>query len=181
MIFNLFIRFLLIGTFTIGGGLATIPHLIELSQVTGWFSESFLMTMIAISESTPGPIGINMATVVGVRVAGVFGGLVASIGVSLAGIILMLIIAPSLSKYRNNRIVVRILKGLKPTMIALILSSAFLLWSRTVMDLFFHPILVGYGIVMVIALSALLVKFQLKSYQIILISALCGWGLSFIL
>jgi chromate transporter len=181
MIINLFIRFLLIGTFTIGGGLATIPHLIELSQTTGWFSESFLMTMIAISESTPGPIGINMATVVGVKIAGLFGGLVASIGVSLAGILLMLLIAPSLSKYRNNRIVIRILKGLKPTMIALILSSAFLLWARTIMDLFFHPILLAYGFIMVVVLSALLVKFQLKSYQIILISALCGWGLSFIL
>lgn len=181
MIINLFIRFLLIGTFTIGGGLATIPHLIELSQTTGWFSESFLMTMIAISESTPGPIGINMATVVGVKIAGLFGGLVASIGVSLSGVLLMLMIAPSLSKYRNNRIVIRILKGLKPTMIALILSSAFLLWARTITDLFFHPILIGYGILMVTLLSALLGRFQLKSYQIILISALCGWGLSFIL
>jgi chromate transporter len=181
MILNLFIRFLLIGTFTIGGGLATIPHLIELSQTTGWFSESFLMTMIAISESTPGPIGINMATVVGVKIAGLFGGIVASIGVSLSGIILMLMIAPSLSKYRNNRVVIRILKGLRPTMLALILSSAFLLWSRTVLDLLFNPILIGYGVVMVVILSGLLVKFNLKSYQIILISALCGWGLSFIL
>jgi len=181
MILNLFVRFVLIGAFTIGGGLATIPHLIELGQTTGWFDESFLMTMIAISESTPGPIGINMATVVGVKIAGPFGGLVASVGVSLAGIILMLIIAPSLSKYRNNPIVLRILKGLKPTMIALILSSAFLLWRNTFFDLLVFPILIVYGVIMIGVLSFLLHHFKLKSYQIILISALCGWGLSFIL
>ena len=98
MMIELFIRFFLIGAFTIGGGLATIPHLIELSAVTGWFDEKFLMTMIAISESTPGPIGINMATVVGVKSAGLFGGLIASLAVSLAGIGVMLLIAPSLTK-----------------------------------------------------------------------------------
>lgn len=181
MYLDLLIRFLLIGTFTIGGGLATIPHLIELGQTTGWFDERFLMTMIAISESTPGPIGINMATVVGVKIAGLFGGIVASIGVALSGVIMMLLIAPSLSKYRNNRYVARILKGLRPSMIGLILSSAFLLWRNTFLDLITSTPLMVYGTIMVVLLSACLHFFKLKSFQIILISALCGLGFSFIL
>lgn len=181
MMIELFIRFFLIGAFTIGGGLATIPHLIELSQVTGWFDEKFLMTMIAISESTPGPIGINMATVVGVRSAGVFGGVVASVAVSLAGIIVMLLIAPSLTKYRNNVLLKRVLQGLRPTMIGLILSSAFILWSRTFSDLMLSPILLGYGILLVTISWIGLQTFKLKSFHIIIICALCGWGISFIL
>jgi chromate transporter len=181
MMIELFIRFFLIGAFTIGGGLATIPHLIELSQVTGWFDEKFLITMIAISESTPGPIGINMATVVGVKSAGLFGGLVASVAVSLAGIGVMLLIAPSLTKYRNNILLKRVLKGLKPTMLGLILSSAFILWTRTFWDLMLSPILLGYGVMLIVLSWIGLQVFKLKSFQIILLCALCGWGLSFIL
>ena len=70
----LFIEFFKIGLFAVGGGMATIPFLQELSQRTGWFSERFITDMIAISESTPGPIGINMATYVGFNLAGVAGG-----------------------------------------------------------------------------------------------------------
>ncbi len=181
MMLELFIRFFLIGAFTIGGGLATIPHLIELSAVTGWFDEKFLMTMIAISESTPGPIGINMATVVGVKSAGLFGGLVASLAVSLAGIVVMLLIAPSLTKYRNNILLKRVLQGLRPTMLGLILSSAFILWSRTFIDIVDNPFLLGYGLFLVIVSWLGLQFFKLKSFQIIVVCALCGWGLSFIL
>lgn len=181
MMIELFIRFFLIGAFTIGGGLATIPHLIELSQVTGWFDESFLMTMIAISESTPGPIGINMATVIGVKSAGLFGGVIASIAVSLAGIIVMLIIAPSLTKYRNNILLKRVLQGLRPTMLGLILSSAFILWSRTFLELVLNPVLLAYGLALVIISWVSLHTLKLKSFHIIIICALCGWGISFIL
>lgn len=181
MMIELFIRFFLIGAFTIGGGLATIPHLIDLSQVTGWFDEVFLMRMIAISESTPGPIGINLATIVGIRSAGLFGGLVASFAISLTGITVMLLIAPSLTHYRNHRLVKRALQGLRPTMLSLILSSALILWVRTIFEIIDQPILLGYGIAIIIISGLGLALFKLKSFHIILLCALCGWGISFIL
>lgn len=181
MVLQVFITFVTIGALTVGGGLATIPYLIELGNNSGWFSEQFLMTMIAISESTPGPIGINMATVVGVRVAGILGGVAASIGVSLVGVLVMIVIAPSVNEYRSNKYVIRILKGLRPTMIGLILSAAFILWRNTIMSLLFQPILMIYGVIIAIACVILSLRYQLKSYQIIVFCALCGWGLSFIL
>ena len=77
--FQLFWEFLKVGLFTVGGGLASLPFLYEISDKTGWYTHAQLADMIAISESTPGPIGINMATYVGFTSAGVLGALIASI------------------------------------------------------------------------------------------------------
>ena len=78
---QLFWEFLKIGIFAVGGGMATLPFLQRLSERTGWFSQSLITDMIAISESTPGPIGINMATYVGYTSAGVAGSLIATLGI----------------------------------------------------------------------------------------------------
>ena len=80
---SLFFEFFKIGLFAIGGGLATLPFLLNLSEKTGWFTEQQLVQMIAVSESTPGPVGVNMATFVGVQSAGVFGGLIATVALVL--------------------------------------------------------------------------------------------------
>ena len=90
---KLFWEFLQIGLFAVGGGMATLPFLQRLSASTGWFSQALITDMIAISESTPGPIGINMATYVGFSVAGVLGGIVATMGEIIPSIIIVCIVS----------------------------------------------------------------------------------------
>ena len=86
LLLRLYWEFLLIGMFSMGGGMATVPFLLSLSQRTAWFSTADLTTMIAISEATPGPIGVNMATYVGYISAGLPGGIVAPLGADHTGL-----------------------------------------------------------------------------------------------
>ena len=102
---RLFWEFFKTGLFAIGGGIATLPFLHDIGEATGWFTQAQLMNMLAVSESSPGPIGINMATYVGYVVGGIPGGVLATLGVILPGLILVLVIAMFLEKFRGNRIV----------------------------------------------------------------------------
>ena len=107
---QLFWEFFKAGLFSIGGGMATVPFLREISARTGWFSAMDLADMIAVSESTPGPIGINMATYVGYTtvnnhygpVAGILGSIIATVGLVTPSVIIILIIAKFLEKFREN-------------------------------------------------------------------------------
>ena len=114
------------GLFSVGGGLATLPFLYEMStNHPDWFTHSDLADMIAISESTPGPIGINMSTYAGYSVAGIPGGILASLALALPSIIITLIIARFLAKFRQSKTVEGAFYGLRPASIAMI-SVAFL-------------------------------------------------------
>ena len=97
---QLFWEFLKIGLFAVGGGMATLPFLQDLAEKTGWYSQSLITDMIAISESTPGPIGINMATYVGCNVAGFLGGVVATMGEILPAIVIVVTVSRYLEKFR---------------------------------------------------------------------------------
>ena len=88
---QLFFEFFKIGMFAVGGGMATLPFLQRLGEKTGWFSQQFITDMVAISESTPGPIGVNMATYVGYNVGGLPGGFAATMGLALPSIIVVII------------------------------------------------------------------------------------------
>ena len=123
---QLFWEFFKTGLFALGGGMATVPFLFDIGARTGWFTASELADMIAISESTPGPIGVNMATYVGFRTAGILGGIVATIGLATPSVIIILIVAKILSKFRNNPIVDTVFKYLRPAVIGLIM---FALWQ----------------------------------------------------
>ena len=123
ILLQLFYEFFKTGLFSIGGGMATIPFLQHMGEETGWFTNQDLTTMIAVSESTPGPLGVNMATYVGYETAGVPGALLATLGVITPGIIIILVIASFLSKFRNNRSVEAVFSGLRPASTALIVSS----------------------------------------------------------
>ena len=124
MIFlQLFYEFLKTGLFTIGGALAAIPFLQEISDKTGWFTQAQLTDMIAISESTPGPIGINMATYVGYTTAGVSGGILASIALIIPSLIIILIVAGLLSKFKENTLVESVFYGLRPASVGLISAA----------------------------------------------------------
>ena len=93
LLLRLFYEYAKVGLFAVGGGLATVPFLQHLGETTGWFTDAELSTMIAVSESTPGPMGVNMATYVGFNVAGVPGAVIATVGEVTPSIVIILIIA----------------------------------------------------------------------------------------
>ena len=118
------------GLFAIGGGMATLPFLKDIGQSTGWYTQSDLMNMLAVSESTPGPIGINMATYVGFTagsaygtLGGILGAIVATVGEVTPSIIVILIIAGMLQKFRSSRYVEGAFYGLRPASAALIAAA----------------------------------------------------------
>lgn len=120
---RLFLEFCRVGLFSVGGGLATIPFLTDLGERTGWFGAGDLANMIAISESTPGPMGVNMATYVGFHTAGVVGGVVATLGLIFPSVVIILIIAGFLEKFRQSKAVDAVFYGLRAASVALITAA----------------------------------------------------------
>jgi len=120
---QLFIEFFKAGLFAVGGGMATIPFLYDISDKTGWFTHAELTNMIAISESTPGPIGVNMATYVGYSSAGIPGSLIATLGLITPSIIVILIIAGFYNAFKNNKYVQAAFYGLRPASAGLIAAA----------------------------------------------------------
>ena len=120
-ILQLMFEFFKTGLFSVGGGLATLPFLYEMSSShPDWFTHADIADMIAISESTPGAIGINMSTYAGYRTAGIPGGILASFALALPCVVIILIIARFLARFRQNRLVEGALYGLRPASIAMI-------------------------------------------------------------
>ena len=119
----LFWEFLKTGLFAIGGGLATIPFLMNMAEKYPWFTKAELSNMIAVSESTPGPIGINMATYVGFTAGGPLGSIIATSALVLPSLIVVMIIAGFLQKFRDNRIVKDTFYCLRPAVIGMLFVS----------------------------------------------------------
>ena len=120
---QLFWEFFKTGLFTVGGGLASLPFLYDISDRTGWYTHAQLADMIAISESTPGPIGINMATYVGFTSAGFFGAVLASLGFIVPSIIIVSIVSRFLKKFNENKFVKGAVYGLRAVSVALIWAA----------------------------------------------------------
>ena len=120
---RLFFEFFKVGLFAVGGGLATIPFLSDMGARTGWFAAGDLANMIAISESTPGPMGVNMATYVGFHTGGIAGGVMATLGLISPSIIVILIIAGFLKRFRESRAVDAVFYGIRPASTALIAAA----------------------------------------------------------
>ena len=120
---RLFWEFFKTGLFAIGGGMATLPFLKNIGLATGWYSQTDLMNMLAVSESTPGPIGINMATYVGFTVAGIPGAVIATVGEVTPSITVILIVAAMLAKFRDSKLVSNALYGLRPASTGLIAAA----------------------------------------------------------
>lgn len=119
----LYFEFFKIGLFAIGGGLVTVPFLFDLAENYSWFNTKDLADMIAISESTPGPLGVNMATFAGFKTAGVLGALCATLGLVTPSVIIISILSKLLKKFRDNPRVCGMLSGIRPAVIALILYA----------------------------------------------------------
>ena len=99
---RLFFEFFKAGLFAVGGGLATLPFLQEISQKTGWFTQNDLMDLIAISESTPGAIGVNAATYAGFHTYGVIGGIVATFGLVCPSVIVIILFTKVLERFKES-------------------------------------------------------------------------------
>lgn len=122
---ELFLTFLKIGAFTFGGGYAMLPLMQqEVLNHTEWgMSEEALVNFIAVAESTPGPVAINMATYIGVETGGILGAMIATLGVVLPSFVIILLVAKFYTKYKNSFIVKNSLTGLKPVVVGLIASA----------------------------------------------------------
>lgn len=133
MIFlQLFWEFCKTGLFAIGGGMATVPFLRDIAARTGWFTAGQLADMIAVSESTPGPLGVNMATYVGYTVGssqlggpgmGIAGAVIATLGLIFPSIVIVLLVAAFLQRFRTSTLVDAVLYGLRPASAALVSAA----------------------------------------------------------
>ena len=123
ILLQLFWEFFKTGLFAVGGGMATVPFLIEISKRTGWFTQAMLADMIAVAESTPGPIGVNTATYVGYSVAGLAGGVIATLGLVLPSFLIILAVSAFLKAFRSNRYVERVFYGIRPASVGLIAAA----------------------------------------------------------
>ncbi|MDF2595472.1 MAG: chromate transporter [Clostridia bacterium] len=131
----LFWEFFKIGLFALGGGLATLPFLYDLADKYTWLDASILPDMIAISESTPGAIGVNMATYTGYSSSGILGGIIATLGLVTPSIIIIILIAKFLNKFNENFYVKSAFYGLRPAVTALIALAGFEVFKVSIITL----------------------------------------------
>lgn len=132
---TLFFEFFKIGLFAIGGGLATLPFLYNLCNNYSWITTDSIADMVAISQSTPGPLGINMATYAGYQGAGIFGSIVATIGLITPSIVIIIIIAQILEKFKDSPYVNSIFYGLRPAVTGLIAAAGYAVFRITILNL----------------------------------------------
>lgn len=173
----LFTEFFKTGLFAVGGGLATLPFLYDMAAKFDWFTTSELADMIAVSESTPGPMGVNMATYAGYGAAGIAGGLAATCGLVLPSIIVIILVAKVLDKFNSSKLVKNAFYGLRPAVIGLIAAACTELVKIALLNIG----AAGIGIFNIKALalfavlSALIIKFKkLHPIVFILIGAAAG-------
>ena len=176
ILWQLFYTFFKIGAFTFGGGYAMLP-LIQAEVIkNGWISADEILNFIAVSESTPGPFAINIATYIGVTLSGIPGAFFATLGVVLPSFTIILIVAHFFEKFRQSKIVSGIMSGLKPAVIGLI-ASAVLSVGKTVLfpdgfeNIFNITLLVSC---LIAAISLVLAFKKLHPIYIIILSAGLG-------
>lgn len=123
ILLRLFWEFFKTGLFAVGGGLATLPFLSRMAATTGWFTQSQLADMVAVSESTPGPLGVNMATYVGYITMGIPGAIIATLGLITPSVIIIILIAIFLRNFKDNRFVKSVFYCLRPASTGLIAAA----------------------------------------------------------
>ncbi len=133
---RLLYEFFKVGLFAIGGGLATLPFLQNLSvKYPEWFSMEQLMNMVAVSESTPGPMGVNMATYVGFTTGKVLGGICSTLGLITPSVIIIIIVASIFEKFKNSKTVERVFYGIRPASMGLIAAAGFLVIKEALLNI----------------------------------------------
>ena len=177
----LFLEFFKIGLFTFGGGYAMIPLVKEVVLKYGWLTEEGFYNFIGVCESTPGPIAINMATFVGAEQGGILGSVVATLGVVLPSFIIILLVASLLKRFIKNKYVQAFLKGVKPVVLGLILSTGLVLLAKVVgyqsLELFDFDLdsVICFAIILAIyLLTKILFKKKINNILLICMSAVIG-------
>ncbi|MBR4720549.1 MAG: chromate transporter [Clostridia bacterium] len=172
--FKLFWTFFKIGAFTFGGGYAMLPLIQGEVLKNGWISADELLNFIAVSESTPGPFAINIATYVGTTLNGFWGAISSTLGVILPSFLIILFIARFFEKFSENSIVKGVMSGLKPAVIGLILSAVLSVGKTVLLP---EGLLINKNFYLslgIFVISAVLIFKKLHPIYVILISALLG-------
>lgn len=178
---QLFLQFFKIGLFTFGGGYAMIPLIKETVLKYNWIEESVFYDFIGVCESTPGPIAINMATYIGSIQGGILGSICATLGVVLPSFIIILLVATIMKQIINNKYVKRFLDGIKPVVLALILSVGVLLVLKQIGYNKLESFNFDYKSLIIISIITIIYFFVKKVFKkklntilLILISAILG-------
>ena len=179
ILLDLFIGFLKVGCFAFGGAYGAIPLIRDVVISYGWLSDEMLTYMIAVSESTPGPIMVNLATYVGSSQAGLTGSLIATLAVVLPSFILVLLVTALLETALNNPYIQALLRGLKPCMIGIVLATgiSMILKNGIVLQdnqMFIRPLLMTIGLGVVYFGSRRFRKRGISPILLICISAVAG-------
>lgn len=185
ILLKLFLTFFKIGLFTFGGGYAMLPLIQSEVAANGWVSSAELINFIAVSESTPGPFAINIATYVGTVKGGILGAVCATLGVVLPSFIIILIVAKIYDKFKQSKLVKGMMFGLKPAVIGLI-GSAILSVIITVffpagvsLSVFINPAF--YVALCIFAATVIMAFKKVPPILIIVISAACGIAAGYLL
>lgn len=168
---ELFIEFFKIGLFSVGGGLATLPFLNKLIDTKGWYNVSELTNMLAISESTPGPIGVNMATYVGFYVANILGAFVATFALVLPSYIVIIIISKFLSKFKNSGYVINVFNVIRPVVTGLIGVSFITIFNTAIFSYGFNT----KKIIIFLIIFFLIIKYKKHPIFYIILGGLLGF------
>jgi len=128
---DLFIEFFQIGLFAVGGGPATIPFLMDIPNRHDWYEKADVAKMLAVSESTPGPIGVNMATYAGYNAAGFLGGIAATLSLVLPSLIVIILVAKILDRFSKNPYVKSAFFTIRPAVTGLIATAVLGIWETS--------------------------------------------------
>ncbi len=184
---TLFFEFFKVGLFTIGGGFAMLPLIEETVIKYGWVTESQFYDFVGVCESTPGPIAVNVATYIGSVQGGVFGSIAATLGVVMPSFIIILLIAAVLKNFTENKYFKGFIKGVKPVVVALIISTGVILAVKAIGYASLNSFNLNIKSIIIFALLVLIyfgVKYifkkKMSSIVLIVISATLGIGVSFL-
>ena len=157
-------EFLKTGLFAVGGGLATLPFLTQMQETYQWFSTADLANMIAVSESTPGPIGVNMATYVGYATHGIAGAISATLSLVFPSLVVIMIIAKALDKYQKNPLVQNMFAFMRPAVTGLIAAAGFAV-LKIALTTQAETFLASINWIAVVLFAILLTCTQLKQFK----------------
>ncbi len=183
-ILQLLIEFFKTGLFSVGGGLATLPFLSRMGEKYGWFTRQDLANMLAVSESTPGPIGVNMATYVGNTVSGVLGGIATTFALILPSYLVILLVFRVMNRFQNNRYVQGVMQTLRPASVGMVGAAVLnvlisvLLRKDAITALAWSQMVVVPNLILFAFLFAFYLKFQ-KLHPIVLLTMGVAAGILF--
>lgn len=176
---KLFLSFFQVGLFSFGGGYAALPLIEQQTiEVNGWITNQQFIDILTLSEMTPGPIAINAATFTGNQIAGLWGGVVATIGVTLPSIIIVLILAYFYFKYKSIKMVQGVIQGLRPAVVALIASAGLTIFltamfGHSELPLQFSQLNIVSVVLFIVGIF-LMRRYKLSPIQVMILSGISG-------